>query len=61
MLHGEEIQLHGALIGFVGDTPALGRVGGFKESVGAAFRKCCECMATESQIQLLVSCCIVCS
>ena len=50
-LHGEEVKLQGSLIDFVGDTP---RVGGFKEGVGSAFRKCRECMATENQIQLLV-------
>ena len=54
-LHGEEVKLQGSLIAFVGDTPALARVGGFKEGVGSAFRKCHECMATENQIQLLVS------
>ena len=55
LLNGDEVQLKGALISFVGDTPALGRVGGFKESVGPAFRKCRQCMATGSQIQSLVS------
>ena len=53
-LHGEEVKLQGSLIDFVGDTPTLARVG-FKEGVGSAFRKCRECMATENQIQLLVS------
>ena len=54
LLHGEEIKLQGALIAFVGDTPALAEVGGFKKSVGPAFRKCRECMTTENQMQLYV-------
>lgn len=53
LLHGEEIKLQGALIAFVGDTPALAEVG-LKKSVGPAFRKCRECMATENQMQLYV-------
>ena len=35
-LHGEEVKLQGSLIAFVGDTPALARVG-FKEGVVSAF------------------------
>lgn len=54
LLHGEEIKLQGTLIAFVGDTPALAEVGGFKKSVGPAFRKCRECMATQKQMQQYV-------
>lgn len=54
-LHGKDVNIEGALLAFTGDTPALHSVGGFKESVGAAFRLCRECMATHSQIQTNVS------
>ena len=40
---------------FVGDTPAINMVGGFKEGVGMAMRKCRHCMATNEQIQTKVS------
>lgn len=40
---------------FVGDTPAVSMVGGFKEGVGLAMRKCRQCMATYDQIQSMVS------
>ena len=30
----------GTLLAFVGDTPAVNLVGGFKEGVGMAMRKC---------------------
>ncbi len=36
---------------FVGDTPAVNQVGGFKEGVRMAMRKCRHCMATHDQIQ----------
>ncbi len=36
---------------FVGDTPAVNQVGGFKGGVGMAMRKCRHCMATHDQIQ----------
>ncbi len=41
----------GTLVAFVGDTPAVNQVGGFKEGVGIAMRKCRHCMATHDQIQ----------
>lgn len=44
----------GTLVAFVGDTPAVNMVGGFKEGVGMAMRKCRHCMATFSQIQTKV-------
>ena len=45
----------GTLLAFVGDTPALSMIGGFKEGVGFAMRKCRHCMATDNQIQTKVS------
>ena len=44
-------NIHGCLVAFVGDTPAVNMVGGFKEGVGVAFRKCRQCMATYDQVQ----------
>ena len=39
---------------FVGDTPGVNMVGGFKEGVNMAIRKCRCCMATNDQIQIKV-------
>jgi len=44
-VNGEEITLHGGVICLCGDIPASGHVGGFKEGVGFALRKCRKCMA----------------
>lgn len=41
----------GTLVAFVGDTPGVNMVGGFKEGVNMAMRKCRHCMATYNQIQ----------
>ena len=54
-IKGNKQVFHGALLAFLGDTPAVCRVGGFKESVGFADRKCRHCMATDSQIQQKVT------
>ena len=45
----------GALITFIGDTPANNRVGGFKESVSRSFRICRQCLATNQDVQEKVS------
>ena len=50
-LNGCQYHVKGRLIAFVGDTPAVNLVGGFKEGVGMAMRKCRHCMATFDQIQ----------
>ena len=43
----------------LGDTPAVAKVGGFKEGVGFADKKCRHCMATNEQIQSKVfACCL---
>ena len=47
-------NIEGALVAFVGDTPAVNMAGGFKEGVGRALRKCRHCMAIDSQIQMKV-------
>ena len=41
----------GALIAFIGDTPANNRVGGFKESVSRSFRICRQCLPTNQDVQ----------
>ncbi len=50
-IRGETYKFQGALLAFVGDTPASQKVGGFKEGVGFAERKCRHCMATLEEIQ----------
>ena len=47
-------DIEGALVAFLGDTPAVNMAGGFKEGVGQAMRKCRHCLATHSQIQTKV-------
>lgn len=49
-----ELKLCGALLAFVGDTPAANKVGGFKVGVSMAERKCRQCMTTNHQIQTKV-------
>ena len=44
-------SIKGALIAFVGDTPAVNMAGGFKEGVGGVMRKYCHCLAVNSMIQ----------
>lgn len=51
MLLGEEVLFHGAIVSMLGDTPASNFVGGFKEGVGFALRKCRMCMATIDDIR----------
>lgn len=43
-------HFHGYLIAFIGDTPASGLVGGFKEGVGSAYRGCRSCMITKNDL-----------
>ena len=40
------LTLHGGVIALLGDTPGSNFVGGFKEGVGFALRKCRQCLAT---------------
>lgn len=49
-----QYSFEGALVAFLGDTPAVNMAGGFKEGVGRAMRKCRHCMATNDQIQTKV-------
>ena len=52
--HGQK-TFRGALIAFLGDTPAANYVGGFKESVGGAMRMCrtCHCSKTEERNEMI--------
>ena len=43
-------QFKGYLLVFLGDTPASGLVGGFKEGVGGAYRCCRTCMIKSSEL-----------
>lgn len=47
-------RFYGCLVAFLGDTPASGLVGGFKEGVGGAYRGCRSCMITTEQLCLKV-------
>ena len=44
------IKFRAALVAFCGDTPASNFIGGFKESVGGAYRGCRECLATKFEM-----------
>lgn len=48
---GGDVVLRGGLLALLADTPASHLSGGFKESVGGAFRKCRVCMATFDTMQ----------
>ena len=50
-IKGVKQVLRGALVAFLGDTPAVSKVAGFKEGVGFAQQKCRHCMANDLQIQ----------
>ena len=43
-------DVKGYLLVFLGDTPASGLVGGFKEGVGGAYRCCRTCMIKSSEL-----------
>lgn len=57
MIDGCPYNFRGTLLAFVGDTPAVNMISGFKEGVGFAMRKCRHCMATHGQIQVKVGAC----
>ncbi len=46
--------MHGAAVCMCGDTPASNFVGGFKEGVGFALRKCRMCLATAADLRIKV-------
>ena len=56
-------QFKGYLVVFLGDTPASGLVGGFKEGVGGAYRCCRTCMVKSSELcsQVKVILCYSCN
>ena len=49
-VNGFRIKYKGFLVSFCGDTPANNLIGGFKESVGGAYRGCRECMVTKEEM-----------
>ena len=53
-VNSKELKIFGALLAFVGDTPAANKVGGFKVGVSMAERKCRQCMTTNHQMQTKV-------
>jgi len=48
------VIIHEALVCLCGDIPASCHVGGFKEGVGFAKRKCRRCLATNADIMCKV-------
>lgn len=50
-VHNGIIRLRGVLLAIVADTPASNMLGGLKESVGGAKRKCRNCMGGFEDIQ----------
>ncbi len=54
-VEGSEYTFEGVLVAFLGDTPAANKVGGFKEGVALALRKCRQCLATDVEIQTKVT------
>ena len=57
----EVITVHGGLLAMLGDTPGSNFIGGFKEAVGFAVRKCRQCMITSVDLGVKVHvhvCCL---
>ncbi len=52
---GSSHHFYGYLVPFIGDTPAAGLVGGFKEGVGSAYRGCRTCMIKKEELCLKVN------
>lgn len=50
-IDGIDHTYKGALIAFVADTPASHLVGGFKKSVGSAYRPCRTCMSSSESLK----------
>lgn len=50
----ERVMVHGAVLCMIGDTPASNFIGGFKEGVGFALRKCRMCMVTIEDMRVKV-------
>lgn len=49
------MTIFGAVLCSVGDVPASNFLGGFKEGVGFAMRKCRQCMAVQSDMMTKVN------
>lgn len=50
-IHNGIVRLRGALLAVIADTPACNFLGGYKEGVGGARRKCRHCMADFDEMQ----------
>ena len=48
---GGKIYLHGSVLAVLADTPASNSLGGYKEGVGGAYRKCRHCMTDWESMQ----------
>ena len=48
---GGKVYLHGSVLAVLADTPARQALGGYKESVGGARRKCCHCVTDWESMQ----------
>ena len=51
---GTNMNIHGVVLCLLGDVLASIVMGGFKEGVGFALRKCRACLATQEDIQTMV-------
>ena len=50
----QSLGLHGAVVCICGDIPASNYIGGFKEGVSFALRKCRRCLATGDDMRAKV-------
>ena len=53
-LQDRSLTLHGAVVCVCGDIPASNYIGGFKEGVAFALRKCRSCLATAHDMRAKV-------
>lgn len=53
------MKITGAILCVIGDVPASNFLGGFKEGVGFALRKCRMCLATKTDLSTKVKCTII--
>ena len=51
---GREVVIHAAVLCMLGDTLGSNFVGGFKDGVGFALRKCRVCLAVQSDMDTKV-------
>ena len=53
------MKITGAILCVIGDIPASNFLGGFKEGVGFALRKCQMCLVTKNDLSTKVKCTII--